>query len=44
MLKFDALKFDAQKYDYPSRRSVVYGKKVWFARASLWLPRRDSTS
>ena len=21
------LKFDAQKYDYPSRRSVVYGKK-----------------
>ena len=23
----DMLKFDAQKYDYPSRRSVVYGKK-----------------
>ena len=25
--EMDMLKFDAQKYDYPSRRSVVYGKK-----------------
>ncbi|MFR5734092.1 MAG: gamma-glutamyltransferase [Clostridium sp.] len=35
------LKFDTLKNDYPSRRSVIYGRKAWSARASRWRHRRE---